>query len=118
MSDEYSDLLADCSAQILNVFIITDVRQIAIHASEPLLPGRSLSEAEIAFAKLNKYKSPGSDQIPAELTHAEGKGLLPEIHKLVSIWNKKELSDRWKESLLLPIYKEWGKTNSNNYRGI
>jgi hypothetical protein len=28
---------------------------------------------EIAIAKLKNYKSPGSDQIPAELIQAEGK---------------------------------------------
>jgi hypothetical protein len=31
---------------------------------------------EIAIAKLKKYKSPGSDQIPAELIQAEGEILL------------------------------------------
>jgi hypothetical protein len=35
--------------------------------TEPLVPGSSRLEVEIAIAKLKKYKSPGSDQIPAEL---------------------------------------------------
>jgi hypothetical protein len=35
---------------------------------------------EIAVAKLKKYKSPGSDQILAELIQAEGEILLSEIH--------------------------------------
>jgi hypothetical protein len=44
---------------------------------------------EIAIAKLKKYKSPGSDQIPAELIQAGGEILLSEIHKLInSVWNK------------------------------
>jgi hypothetical protein len=44
------------------------------------------------------YKSPGSDQIPAELIQAEDETLLSAIHKLISsIWNKKELPDPWKE---------------------
>jgi hypothetical protein len=37
---------------------------------------------EIAIAKLKKYKSPGSDQIPAELIQVQGKILLSAIHKL------------------------------------
>jgi hypothetical protein len=33
--------------------------------AEPLVPGPSRLEAEIAIANLKKYKSPGSDQIQA-----------------------------------------------------
>jgi hypothetical protein len=35
--------------------------------AEPSVPGPSHLEVEIAIAKLKKYKSPGSDEIPAEL---------------------------------------------------
>jgi hypothetical protein len=41
------------------------------------------------------------------------------IHKLItSIWNKEELSDQWKESIILPIHKSGDKTDCNYYRGI
>jgi hypothetical protein len=44
---------------------------------------------------LQRYKSPGSDQIPAGLIEAGGETLQSEIHKLInSIWNKEELSDQ------------------------
>jgi hypothetical protein len=37
---------------------------------------------------LKKYKSPGSDQIPAKLIQAGGEKLLSEMHKLInSVWN-------------------------------
>jgi hypothetical protein len=39
---------------------------------------------EIAIAKLKKYKTPGSDQIPAELTQEGGEILLSAIHKLIN----------------------------------
>jgi hypothetical protein len=43
---------------------------------------------------LKKYKSPGSDQIPAELIQAGGEILLSQIHKLINfVWNKEELPD-------------------------
>jgi hypothetical protein len=49
---------------------------------------------EIAIAKLKRYKSPGSDQSPAELIRAGGEILRSKIHKLIkSIWNKQELPD-------------------------
>jgi hypothetical protein len=66
---------------------------------------------EIAIAKLKKYKSPGSDQIPAELIQAGGEILLSEIHKLInSVCNKEELPDQWKESIIVPIHKKGDKT--------
>jgi hypothetical protein len=43
---------------------------------------------------LKQYKSPGSDQIQAELIPAEGEELLPTIHNLINfIWNNEELPD-------------------------
>jgi hypothetical protein len=44
---------------------VSDVRQIEVHTAESLLPGPSRLEVEIAIVKLKKYKSPGSDEIPA-----------------------------------------------------
>jgi hypothetical protein len=38
--------------------------------AEPLVPGCSRLEVETAIAELKKYKSSGSDQIPAELIQA------------------------------------------------
>jgi hypothetical protein len=73
----------------LNVHNASDVRQIEVHMAEPSVPDPSRLEVEIAIAKLKKYKSPGSDQIPAELIQAGGEILLSEIHKLINpIWNK------------------------------
>jgi hypothetical protein len=46
---------------------VSDVRQIEVHTTEPLVPGPSRLEVEIAIAKLKKYRSPGSDQISTEL---------------------------------------------------
>jgi hypothetical protein len=68
---------------------------------------------------LKKYKSPGSDQIPAELIQAGDKTLLSAIHKLInSVWNKEEFPDQWKESIIVPDHKKGDKTDCNNYRGI
>jgi hypothetical protein len=38
--------------------------------AEPLVPDPSPFEVEIAIEKLKRYKSPGSDQIPADLIQA------------------------------------------------
>jgi hypothetical protein len=49
---------------------VNDVRQTEIHTAEPLVPEPSSTEVEIAVEKLKRYKSPGIDQIPAELIQA------------------------------------------------
>jgi hypothetical protein len=65
------------------------------------------------------YKSPGSDQILAELIEAGGETLQSEIHKLInSIWSKENLPDKWKEPNILPVYKKGDKTDCSSYWGI
>jgi hypothetical protein len=68
--------------QLLNVHNVSDVRQIEVHTAKPLVPCRTRLEVEIAIAKLKKYKSPGSDQIPSELIQAGGEMLVcdPQTH--------------------------------------
>jgi hypothetical protein len=67
---------------------------------------------------LKRYKSPGSDQIPAEMIQAGGKTLLPEIHKVInSIWNKEELPDQC-SPLLYQYTKNGDKSDCSNHRGI
>jgi hypothetical protein len=69
---------------------------------------------ETATGKLKSYKSPGSDQIPAELIKAGGGGeiLRSEIHKIIrSIWNKEELPQQWEDSVSVLIHKECDKTD-------
>jgi hypothetical protein len=101
----------NCFSQLLKVHNVNDVRQIEVHTAEPLAPGPSI-EAEIAIAKLKKYKLPGSDQIPAELIQAGGEILLFAIHKLInSVWNKEGLPDQWKESIIIPVHKKSNKAD-------
>jgi len=68
---------------------------------------------------MHKIKSPGIDQIPAELIKAGGRTICLEIHKLInSTWKKEKLPEEWNESIIVPIHKKGDKTNCNNYRGI
>jgi hypothetical protein len=117
VKNENGDLLVDSHnilnrqknyfSQLLNIRRVSDVKQIEIYTAEPLVPDPSPYEYEIAIAKLKRYKSSDSDQILAELIQAGGEVLWPEIHWLInSIWNKEELPDQWKESIIVPIYKK------------
>ena len=93
MKDDKGDLVADSKSiltkwrnyfpQLLNVHGVNDVQQTEIHTAEPLVLQPSASEVELAIEMLKSLKSPGTDQIPAELIKAEGKTISCEIHKLI-----------------------------------
>ena len=128
VKDEKDDLFADsysivagwrdCSHQLLNVHGINDVRQTEIQTAEPLVPEPSAFEVERPIEKLKRHKSLGIYQIPGKLVKAGGRTILSEIHKLInSVWNKEELPEEWKESIVLPIQKKGDKTYCSNYRG-
>ena len=77
--------------------------QREIHSAEPLVPQPSDSEVKLAFDKLKSHKTPGIDQIPAELIKAGPRTICLEIHKLItSIWKKEKLPEEWKESIIVP----------------
>jgi hypothetical protein len=112
VKDENGDLLADSHnisyrwkkylSQLLTVHNVRDVRQSEVNTAEPLIPGASGLEVEIATAKLKKHKSPGRGLIPAELIKAGGEIFLPAIHKLIN-------SIRGRQKF---------PSQCNNYRGV
>jgi hypothetical protein len=81
--------------------IVRDVRQIEVHTAEPLVSGPIHFEVEIAIARLKKYKSPGSDQIPAELIQAGGDILLCVIHNSLILFGIRKICLISGRSLLL-----------------
>jgi hypothetical protein len=92
------------------MYSVSDVRQIEIYTAESLVPESSPFEFKIT-AKLKRYKSPGTDQIPAGLIHAKCRTLCSEINKIINpIWNTKASPSEMEESITVPIYQR-GKTN-------
>jgi hypothetical protein len=104
---------------VLNVPGVSDVRQMEIQTAEPLVPEPSLVKLKIAIGKFKSFKFRGIDQIPAKLIKAGGEILCSEIHKIIHfIWNKEELPQHWKESIIVPIYIKDDKSDCNNFRHI
>jgi len=93
VKDEKGDLVADSHiivarwwnyfSQLFNVHGVKGVRQAEIHTAEPLVPEPSAAKVLLAIDKLKSHKSPGIDQIPAELIKARGRKIFLEIHKLI-----------------------------------
>jgi len=129
VKDEKGDVIADSHiivarwrnyiSQLFNAHGVKDVGQAEIHTAEPLEPEPSAFEVELAIDKLKSHKSPGIDQIPAEMIKVGGRTICLEIHKLIiSIWKKEKLPKEWKESIIVPIHKKGDKTDCNNHNGI
>ena len=100
--DEKDDLVTDSQSilagwknhfsQLLNVHVVNDVKQTEIHTTEPPVPEPGAFEVELAIEKLKSHKSPGINQIPAELIKAGSRTIRYEIHKvIICIWYKEEL---------------------------
>jgi len=91
--------------KFFNVQRVNDVRQKEIYTAEPLVPEPSAFEVEMAIEYLKRHVSPGTDQVPEETITAGRSSTRSEIHKLInSIWNEEELSEEWKESIILRAY--------------
>jgi hypothetical protein len=69
--------------QVLNICGVHNVRQMNICTAKPLAPEPSLVKVEIAVGKLKSYKSPGTDQIPAELIKA---GVKPYVLRYTNLF--------------------------------
>ena len=90
MKDEKGNVFADSHSilarwrnyfsQLLNVLGVNEVRQIEIHTAEP---EPSAYEVELAIENIKSHKSPGIDQIPAELIKAGDRTFRGAIHKLI-----------------------------------
>jgi hypothetical protein len=114
IKDENGKLLADPQNvlnrwknlfnQVLNVYGVHDVRQMDIHTAEPLVPESSLVEVEIAIGKLKTYKSPGSDQISAELFKAGGEILCSQIHEFFVLYGIRRNCHSSGRNLLLYLF--------------
>jgi hypothetical protein len=91
--------------QLLNVPGNSDVRQTEIHTAESLVPETSAFEVEMAIEKLKRHKSPGIDQIPADLTKAGSRKIFSDIHKILILFGTKRnsLSSERNQSLYLFI---------------
>jgi hypothetical protein len=79
---------------LLNKGLVILGRQTYIHTAEPLMSKPNASEVERTIEKVKRHKSPGIDQIPAELINACSRTTRSEIHKRIYyIWNKERLPE-------------------------
>jgi hypothetical protein len=91
---------------VINVHGVLDDMQMDIHTSGSLVPEPSFVELEIDTETVKRYKSAGFDYIPAEFIKVGGEILRSEIKKIIrSLSNEEELPQQWKETIIVPNYK-------------
>ena len=82
------------------------------------MPEPRAFEFELAIEQLKIHKSPGNDKTSTDLIKAGSIKIRYENHKrIIATWNKEELPDEWKVSIVVSIYKKGDKTYFSNYRG-
>ena len=90
------------------------VHAIDIEIEEPTLDG-----VKRAIQKLKNNKTPGIDNISAELLKNGGQTLEFQMHRLIlKIWRKEEIPMDWDTGIIIPVHKKGDKSVCGNYRGI
>jgi len=84
-----------------------------------VVPGAKCLWGWVGYWKAKKSHITRYWSNPSRSDYGRGRTIRFEIHKfIISIWNKEELPEEWKESIILPIYKKGNKTDCSNHRGV
>src|SRR6218665_3457109 len=76
-------------------------------------------EVEAAVRSLKKRKSPGEDNITAEMIQAGEESSVEMMYTLFKrIFQEKSCPADWGKTIIVPIHKKKDKRDCNNYRGI
>ena len=95
------------------------IRHEAYQGPQPNIEEPTRTDLKRAIGKLKNNKSPGADNIPAELGKGGGEVLEVKLYDLlILIWRNEIMPDQWGEGVLLPIHKKGDKLVCSNYRGI
>uniref|UniRef100_A0A2S2NGN5 Transposon TX1 uncharacterized protein n=1 Tax=Schizaphis graminum TaxID=13262 RepID=A0A2S2NGN5_SCHGA len=93
--------------------------QIIYDTVQPELLEPNLDEIEMIINSLKNNKSPGEDNINAELHKLAGSQLAIQIQKLIkSIWINEQIPKDWNTAIVCPVFKKGNTAKVENYRGI
>lgn len=93
--------------------------QLPNEMNEEQEPEILIGEVEAAMKRLKCYKSPGIDDVTAEMITATDEMGVKVIHKICQkIWNTSIWPKDWTTSLYIPLHKKGPKDVCENYRTI
>jgi len=110
---DYFDTLLNCEAPV-------EVFSVNLETGEEQeCPEPSLDEIRSQINILKNYKSPGEDQIHAEVLKKVGEEMTFRLWKLIHrIWLSEKIPEDWKIALVCPIHKKGDKQDFQNYRAV
>jgi hypothetical protein len=87
--------------------------------AEPPVQEPTQEEMEKATGNLKTNKSPGEDDITAELIKNSSWELKKRLHAMIcKIRRDEKMPDDWKVGLIVPLFKNGDKMKCENYQGI
>ena len=77
------------------------------------------NEVKKAVDKLKNNKSPGIDEIPAELLKNGGETLIYKLTNLCNLcWGKQHVPEDWKKGVIIKLPKKGDLSSCGNWRGV
>ena len=78
-----------------------------------------LQEIARCVRKLKNNKTGGSDGLVGELLKYGGSGMIHLLHKLFEVvWSEELVPPKWREGLIVNLFKKGDREDPGNYRGI
>ena len=111
---EYCTELYNYSPEVDSTFLLTEV-QYQDEGNNPVLR----EEVQKGIKALKNGKSPGIDNIPAELIKKGGHETEEQLTKICQkIWETKTWPEKWTQSVVIPIPKKGRSQDCENHRTI
>jgi len=92
---------------------------IQYSTAEPYIKTPTKQEIYNIIKKLKNNKSPGENNVVAELLKNGGNAIKDEIWKMIKeIWETEVMPGEWNTAILCPTFKKGDTLDPKNYRGI
>lgn len=102
-----------------NIVLLQKLEEMSPPARNDSMESILYEEVEQAIKRLKDNKSPGADEITAELIKSGGEELAKQIHEICKlVWESGTIPEEWTKSILVIIPKKGDLTDCKNYRTI
>ena len=76
-------------------------------------------DREIELQEIKNNRTGGSDGLVGELLKYGGSGMIHLLHRLFEVvWSEELVPPKWREGLIVNLFKKGDREDPGNYRGI